>query len=418
MKTVEDCVEILAGLQGEHKIEIESSDATIMYSIARQVFKGTALTDRQYALVKEKLPKYEDQYTNLGYDIANAIENLRMPLRQIDRSKYIKIVSHSDMIGPNDIYESYKNDWKWIKVRFPFSKKLIVRIDNIVNNIDSRFYHHKKGSHEHYFYFNEMNTQEVVDALKDNEFEIQQEISDLFEQTNYIKTNPQNYVPGVYNYKLLNLEPKAVDYITSTVGTPNKDNLALFKDRQDVFGLHYFDQTALQESLNQLNVLSKKIATREKSNVLVQPSKYNLDRVAESLIELDRFPLLVVLSETNPLEELHHVHSCFKGFIEPNKSSVLFRLDNSKNSEFNEYIKNNNLNATLDKNVKIVYINNSKIPKPLLQSDWAPSTVLLLSSVRLNQKHGIYVNETDLVIHHDENMSQMMRFQKQGIQEL
>ena len=54
MKTllnIEDCLEAAAGLRQMHLITIDNSDKTIMHSIARQVFKGTALTDKQFGQV-------------------------------------------------------------------------------------------------------------------------------------------------------------------------------------------------------------------------------------------------------------------------------------------------------------------------------------------------------------------------------
>ena len=52
---LEDCLEHLAGLrESPVKFTIEQTDFTIMNSIARQCFKGMALTDRQSALMQEK----------------------------------------------------------------------------------------------------------------------------------------------------------------------------------------------------------------------------------------------------------------------------------------------------------------------------------------------------------------------------
>src|SRR6056300_731450 len=116
--TLEDLLEILAGLQGQAKIQIESSDHNLLYSMARQVFKGTGLTDRQYELAKEKLIKYKDQFTALDYDVEIASNSLRIPLRQLDRSRWIKIVDYPE----NVVYESYKTN-HWIAVRFIFNKK-------------------------------------------------------------------------------------------------------------------------------------------------------------------------------------------------------------------------------------------------------------------------------------------------------
>ena len=53
--TVEDLLESIAGLTTSYNMTLERNDMTIMYSIARQVHKGVALTDKQLELVQEKL---------------------------------------------------------------------------------------------------------------------------------------------------------------------------------------------------------------------------------------------------------------------------------------------------------------------------------------------------------------------------
>ena len=56
INNIEDCLEHLAGLvQSPVKFQVEQADQTIMFSIARQVFKGVPLTDRQLALMQFKL---------------------------------------------------------------------------------------------------------------------------------------------------------------------------------------------------------------------------------------------------------------------------------------------------------------------------------------------------------------------------
>ena len=87
LHTIEDCLETIAGLSCDSRIEIDKSDKTIMYSIARQVYKGSALTDKQYALMKTKLATYKNQFLENKFDNFDiALESLRLPLRKIDRS--------------------------------------------------------------------------------------------------------------------------------------------------------------------------------------------------------------------------------------------------------------------------------------------------------------------------------------------
>jgi len=96
-------------------IGVEDKNKQILESIERQCAKGTALTDRQYNLCKTILSSV---FPEMPTDILS-----KQPLRTIDRSKYIKIVDTEDVYS-NMVYESSKSDWKWIKVRFPFSKKI------------------------------------------------------------------------------------------------------------------------------------------------------------------------------------------------------------------------------------------------------------------------------------------------------
>src|SRR5210317_1214184 len=109
--TIEDLLEAAAGMSQHFKIQLESTDITIMHSIARQVFKGTALTDRQFTLMQEKLSRYKDQFKE-SCDFDSAVKSLRQPLREIDRNKYIKLVSTPDVYTDTP-YESYKEKWQW-----------------------------------------------------------------------------------------------------------------------------------------------------------------------------------------------------------------------------------------------------------------------------------------------------------------
>jgi hypothetical protein len=139
--------------------------------------------------------------------------------------------------------------------------------------------------------------------------------------------------------------------------------------------------------------------------------------VLESLLELNRFPILVVLPTENPLDNLLKLHKGLTNIIFEQDMSVLFRMDNDKNAgkHFNDYIKLNKLNNILDKNTKVVYINSNKFPKPLLKSEWKPNAVLTIGSQRMNSKVSDYVTPLDLVIHYDTDISPFHRVKAQTL---
>ena len=76
-----------------------------------------------------------------------------------------------------------------------------------------------------------------------------------------MSNNEDDYIPGIYSFKLKNLSDKAINFMISSIGEPTKDNLAIYNDRKDQLGLYHFDQQELEDSLNALTVLSKNCNT-------------------------------------------------------------------------------------------------------------------------------------------------------------
>jgi hypothetical protein len=403
MKTVEDCIEILAGMQQhEGTFDLERSDYNLVTSLARQTFKGVAYTDRQHELAKQKVEYYRTQYENNGYEIDVALENLRMPIRKIDRSRWIKLVDHQ---GPNKVYESDKAPF--IAIRFIFQKKLISNIDAIKRSLGEGDY--DKEEKIHYFPFSERAVYEIVSNFNEsNNFDVAPELKEYYEKLVDMKENKQNYLPGIYGLKLKNLHEKSLNYAISSIGEPNVDNLCHYYDQKERFGLYHFDQDDLQQSLKSLTPFAQRVVKRSRQQILVSPKEYTVENLAEMILELYRFPLLIMLTEKHCHDELLKFHKAFNGIIPNESCSVLFRLDNTAEGvDFNQYIKHHDLNSPVDKNTKIVYISNNKIPKPLLQSDWLPSAAVTTFSGRSygGGKVDAYLEELDLVVHYDDDVS-------------
>ena len=400
MFTVEDYIEILAGLKQidkENHFSIEKSDYNLITSLARQTFRGTAYTDRQFELAKIKLLNYKQQFEKNGYfNVEESFSNLRIPLRELNREKWIRIV------------EKEKHEELFIGVRFVFSKKLISKIETLKRNLTGHMYEPEEKMH--YFPFNESNAFFVVSEFQNSNFEVSDELIEYYKKVEEMNDNKNNYIPGIYSLKLENLNKKAINYMITTHGEPTIDNLAIYNDRKEMYGLHHFDEEDLHLSISKLTALSQSIVKRTKQHVLISPKKYNIDKVIESVLELNRFPLLVILNDKDPLDGLYKVHQAIRNIIYNESCSVLFRLENDDyGQEFNSYIKNNNLNNPLDNNIKIVYISNNKLPKPMVVSDFRPTTGLFIGSHIPGSKVTAYLNSVDLVVHYDESKSQFMR---------
>ena len=414
LETVEDYLEVLAGLQGKDKIKIESEDCTILYSIARQVFRGKAFTDRQLDVVCLKLNYYSKQFTDVGYNNLHEILAMRItrtPLRTVDRSQWIKIVDEPERNTPqfttSRMGKKPKNKERGkdshIAIRFPFSKKIIMLIEKLAH-ANRQGYYHEKGSHVHYFKITENSVYDIVETFKNKSYEIDERLLEYATQIKEIKDQPEKYIPGVYNFELKNTSKSLDSKIKEHLGTLTDNNVHLYKDRSLLYGLEHFDD--VHSYVNQTSVLTQRIIKRTEPSVFISKNEWSLDAVVSSLTELQRFPLLIVIPEDNPLDYISYTYQSIKGFVDKNKICTMFRLDNKTDKEFNNYIKDNKLNNPLAKDTEVVYISsNKKFPKPLFESDWQAESVLLLQSVR-NPKLDPFFDR-DLVIHFDEVESQM-----------
>lgn len=401
MNTVEDYLELMAGLKEGPKFELERADYNLVTSLARQVFKGTALTDRQYDLAKTKILYYKDQFDNV-----DGIENLRMPVRSIDRARWIKIVDYPG----NNVYEAHKTH-DWIAVRFVFNKKLISLIETIRSTDKDAIY--DKVEKIHYFSLTERNIFNIMNALKDKNFDVDPALQEKYEIIKEMHNNKNKHIPGIYGLKLKNLHRRAFDYIISDIGTPTSDNLALFKDREELYGLKHFDEVELQQSISRLSTLSQKIIKRSTRAVLVNSNTYNFNMLSETMLELNRLPILIILNSNTDYDELVSTYNSFKHVVPEDKFSVLYRKDNTTEQEqaFNSYIANNNLNNSLDTNPSVVYISKDKFPKTLLKTDWRPKVAVMFGSesYMTNNKLQSYISELDLVVHYDTDISPFLK---------
>lgn len=389
--TIEDCLEILTGIQKHSlKFQIKSSDATIINSIARQVNKGTALTDRQYNAMKLKLADYKEQFENnniIGFD--KALSRLRYQLRSIDRSKYISIVD-----SPDDIVIPYSIVNNFIKIKFPFSKTLIVKIESIASKYRNLYYH-KKGSHEHYFCISENVIFDIVSTFEKTDFVIDELLIECYNKIIEIKNAKEQYVPGIYSMQFKNINERALKLINENLGILNQGSLIKFIDRRRRYGYQIFDDIDCNDSL-----LSS-IAFRNDMVYHSKPSEHSLHDIVNKIELLDRFPLLVVIDETTAEQNLEE---CFTRFnIDSKQQTCLFRLEGEH--RFNQLIKQYNFNNWLDRSIKIVYISNRKIPKLLVKESWRPIATLAFTS-SMDRQISTFVQDTsDLIIFREETLS-------------
>lgn len=392
---IEDCLELLVSVNTySPKFRLESSDVSFLNSIASQVRKGMALTERQYNAVVEKCLYYKEFFDQNEIDIDASIKEVRYSFREIDRRKEITI----------EHLEEWRADA--IRIRFPFSKKQIRVIQQIKESISYKDHLHKKGSHEHFIKLTPTNLYQINKYFDFPNFDIQQEVKDLLDRIKVIVHSKHEYAPGIFNFKLKNFHPNADKYIVSRLGTPNRNNIYKFYDRRFLYAITHFDKNHVDESLTSCSDFTRSIVLRKHSSVWNKSDYENYSKIINTLNDLDRYPLFVLLPNENEYKLLEQTHKLLSKYVNNKDISVMFRLDNTtdENIKFNNYIKDNNLNNSLANNTKIVYTNN-KITKPTLESGILPEAWLCLQSDRVPLELSKYMNQSDLIIFSVEELS-------------
>jgi hypothetical protein len=378
LDTVEDILSLVVSFSDA----VLPMDKGILSSIDRQLKRGVALTDRQHELVKTKLLFYKDFLISVGVtDLQEKLDTLKFPLRTVDRSK--SIVFNDNLV----------------EIKFPFNKKIIVTLNEVVQKC-KRFYNHEIGSNVHKFKINELTVKEIVTAFKDKNFYIDTAVSELYKKINEIEMDRQSILPGIYNNKLMNFKKSALDLMDLELGPLTSENLIKFYDRRRRYGIADIEGTVYK------NTLVETIAYRDAAELAVTPEMHSLDSVVDAVIQLERFPILVLVDPENTLEDVAKVYNAFRDVVPNQSQTVLFRVDTSTSYNLNNFVHDNKINNWLDTSTKIVYINKNKLPKLLLRSDWRPMATLALSSYRANSHVTTYIKDVcDLIIYHDKSMS-------------
>lgn len=340
--TIEDCLELLTGLNSieGYSFTLEKEDYNILTSVARQVFKGTALTDRQFDMLARKFEKYTLQFEQNGIDITRVVDNkvIRTPFRNVDRTQRV-----------------YLED-KFIIAQFPFNKKLIAKIQKLRNETTGQIHNDKnKWKIE----LSEINVKVIGDTL--SKFNFSQEFQDLYDTILTYKF--EEHVPGIYKNELKNIHPEALANAEKECGDL-KSNLIKYIDRRQQFGIEHID---IDINFPRTK-LSEQIAFRKTSIVHIG-SNIDLESVIAAIDELKRYPVLVVADEEQ-LEDVAVIKSLFSKYVNNEHQAVMFRMANDSvaNSNFNEWVKENKLNNWVDNNTKVVYIKSTKVPKAVMLS--------------------------------------------------
>jgi len=398
---IENYIELLANKHPNKKLDnfqLEGSDIKLIMSFCQQLQKKVGFTDRQFELAKKKILEYKSILVENGFNnVEKEIENLRIPLRDIDRTKKVFLIER----------ESYSlfgiEKQLMIGVQFPFSKKMIKHINFLKETVKKREY--DKKNKIHLCPFHEINIYNLVKRFKDAGFEIEPKLEIYYQQLCDMLNNYEEHVPGLYGLNLKNVSSNAKTHLYNLYGKPNALNYCLYYDTKELFGLQNFDNKLLDNSLANYSVLARNIVKSNKKHLQV-PRHYSISNLINALFTLKKHPVLIIANNEMTVNELEDITNSCLSFMPLSDISVLFRYpnDNYNHQCFNQKIKELQLNNTLQESTKVVVIHD-RLPKPLLKSNMHFHTSVYLSNlVNSTKKLELFYESSYNVLHYYDDL--------------
>jgi hypothetical protein len=344
---IEDIVILLV-----QTIKMNAWDSKLMNSFHEQIIDGNALTEKQAKIIGTILKR---QATKLniatGKDFSNYINNpkYKIPLRISPVSRKISIASDPTF-------------GKLFKVEFPYNEEILVKIRNNRSELTHAAWN--KDSKSWLFSINETSISFLSSLMDSYGFEASEEFLKYSNQLSEIVKNAEKYAP------MLVKNDKTFQFVNTTEHVPilNTENLveALFSARKA--GISIWDskieEEISQSSLNDTTVKFLKSVSDETFSInLEDHTLYALEDIIKYMS-----PVLFVIPGGTELEKVSTTLDFLNSIGITNKEvSVLFRVLTEKDSKFNEFVKNKQLNSPISKDTKAVFISN-KIRKSVLES--------------------------------------------------
>jgi hypothetical protein len=341
---IEDLIDKLA----HFSINKNSYDSQVIHSFRDQFFTHVGLTEKQSALAIKLINKHKTQIESLiGKDIQIHIDNpkFKYKIRIPTTIRTIKIIN--DRLFNNKV----------IEVRFPYDEKILTEIRKQPATSMKRW---DKELGAWIFEISEENISFLVNLFKDLNFEYDDEYQAYVDQTIKVISNVEQYAPILTKDLKIKNSPKHLPEITA-IDTVS----AIFQARK--FGITLWDDDVNQCIENELNPIVKNFLCNDITN------EFNLciDTMGIECLELiikQLSPTLFIVPGGSELEKTELAYNLLRGMALPEKNiSVLFRLSNETGKNFNEFVKNHQLNTPISEETSVVIVSN-KLPKTIKKS--------------------------------------------------
>jgi hypothetical protein len=271
-----------------------------------------------------------------------------------------------------------------IAIDFTFSST----IRNELKPLSDVLWQVKSGS-LYYADFTESNLVTIIQLLDPYKFEVELELRDYY---NTIRLWDKQDFKDMYDVHKL----EHTRFQTLISKDLESNDPTIIVDRR----LRYQYSTTVE--CQTTNELTKQIATREKSKVWIDSNTYSISNVVASLVELQRFPLLVVFEQSTDFTTITQFNELSQALTDHGITDNIgfhFRLDNTPDGKmFNDGIGKRQYNSVLNNNTKVAAVLGGKLPKFFLKETWRPMSVLCIKNTLRHSKTAVYANSSDLII--------------------
>jgi hypothetical protein len=361
--------------------QIASRDSRVLRSLGSSISGHVFITENQAGLILKILRENSKKLLNFTSEIDQAIAEptWSKPFRKIEHIRKLIVLKNEDQ-------EPY------IRIDFTFSSEIRKVLSDLNKKLDDL--NQASNGKSYVAELTEKNIVLLVDALTPLGFDIDETIKLHYET---IKSWNETEIRN--QFLITNIEHKNFQKaITEDLGLSTAINQSIINDRS----MRY--QYLTDAAKNPGECLVEYLANRHQTKIWVDKNQHSLIEVVRSLVELHRFPLLIVFdnqindkynTNLNTLIEALDANNVFDGI------GVYFRLPNDDTgTKFNTKIKERQYNCNLNNDTKVAVVGSGKLPKFFLKNSWTPMSIISLDT-KMGLRHGktsTYANCCDLII--------------------
>ena len=359
---------------------LNNYDAAVLNSFSEQINKNLAFTEKQANLAVKILKKYKLGLKSICQtEIESFLTNptFSKPLRVIENVTRLSITKHP-RYGIT------------IKCVFPYNETIIRKIrerktQEMVPLWDAEEKCWFLPLNEHYLQF-------VSETFVEGKIEKSEELDDLIKQLLTIQENFASYIPILSknhnNEYFVKNSPKNLPKIKA-----DNDLTAMFEARKMGINVWHENFEKLFHSHSIPDPVKAFLRQDPSLPIEVDSQNHQMSELRDIVLNMQ--PTLFIIPGGSEMKKLVEAHEFCKSIAVANEQiSVMFRLSNETDKNFNDFIKNNNLNNPLTDQTKVVII-STKVPKPILKQNIHFQCIINLGqgNVHYNMKNFVTKHE-------------------------